>query len=102
MAYPGAKKEIITPITSSEQFLYASCWCTYKYSKQLLLDTYCGVADDPSIMFTRTTTVAESRNELNDNWEIDKNAPRAHQFPRYNEPFINSLIPSIIKISNLK
>ena len=52
-------------------------------------------------MFTRTTTVAESRNELNENWEIDKNTPRAHQFPRYNEPFINSLIPSVIKIKNL-
>lgn len=95
-------KGTITPITYSE-FLYASCYkVLYKYPTIVTRYPIAGVGSIyPSIMFTRTTTVAESRNELNDNWEIDKNAPRAHQFPRYNEPFINSLIPSVIKIKNL-
>ena len=92
----------ITPITYSE-FLYASCYkVLYKYPVLVTRYPITGIGSIyPSIMFTRTTAVSEIRTELNDEWEIISDGIKAHQFPKYNEPFVNSLIPSVIKIGQL-
>lgn len=92
----------VTPITYAE-FLYASCYkVLYKYPVLTTRYPITGVGSIyPAIMFTRTTAVADIKTELNDFWEKDKTTIKAHQFPKFNEPFINTLIPSVIKLGRL-
>ena len=92
----------ITPITYAE-FLYISCYeILYKYPLFITRYPIAGIGSIyPSIMYTKTTIVSEIKTELDENWEIDNNRYKAHQFPITGEEFLNTLVPCVIKIAGL-
>ena len=95
-------KGTITPITYAE-FLYISCYeILYKYPIFITRYPIAGIGSIyPSIMYTKTTVVSEIKTELDENWELDNNRYKAHQFPVTGEEFLNTLVPSVTKISGM-
>lgn len=55
----------------------------------------------PSKAYVKTTIIAETRKELNEQWQIANDRPVAYQFPITGGAFINSLVPHSAKLGKL-
>jgi hypothetical protein len=92
----------VTPITFCE-LLYLSTF-PYINNLPLFVTRYpvTGVGSIyPSKAYVKTTIRAETRRELDDNWQVTSESKIAYQFPITGGPFINSLVPHSAKLGKL-
>lgn len=99
---PTRSREHVHPLTYCE-LLYLSCY-TRLNQFPVFVTRYpvTGIGSIyPSLVYAKTTVKAETRRELNDQWEPMDDDHIAYQFPLAGQPFVNSLVPHSAHLKGL-
>lgn len=99
---PHLSRDDVHPMTFCE-LMYLSgyrVWNTYPATATRYPITGVG-SIYPAMVYVRTTTVAERRTELGDNWELLDSAHTATQFPIAGKPYMNAMSPHPTRLAKL-
>lgn len=98
----GFDKKAVRPITFTELLYLALYAVAGEYPIYSVRYPVAGVGSIyPSFIYLRSTTRAETRAPLNDQWEIDESLPTAMEYPILGLPFVDTASPNIVRLDGL-